>query len=50
MTAIFKALQLILFILMSYAHADLATLDLFRMPQATVFRCMPVQTVRLLEM
>jgi hypothetical protein len=32
------------------SHVDLATLDLFKMPQATVFRCTPVQVVWLLEM
>jgi len=31
-------------------HPDLATLDLFKMPQATVFHCTPLQVVRLLEM
>ena len=30
-------------------HPDLATLDIVRAPQGTVFRCTPVQVVRLLE-
>jgi hypothetical protein len=30
-------------------HPDLATLDLFKMPQATVFHCTPLQAVRVLE-